>query len=70
MLCEFEEGSERRVYASVEVVFDNTSQQIPVTENTSTIIFFLNELPTEEVIIRRIFGSKKDQWALNGKNTK
>jgi len=49
------EGSERRVYASVEVVFDNTSQQIP--------------LPTEEVIIRRIFGSKKDQWSLNNKNT-
>jgi len=49
------EGSERRAYASVEVVFDNASQQIP--------------LPTTEVVIRRIFGSKKDQWSLNGKNT-
>jgi len=49
------EGSETKVLATVEVHFDNSNGTLPVE--------------TDEVQIKRIFGSKKDQWSMNGKNT-
>lgn len=46
---------DRVVQAWVEIIFDNTDQRIPVD--------------TEEFVLRRVVGTKKDQYLLNGKPT-